>query len=126
METCNDCLHFETCRDWAKTLAGVDVSDVPSVTKTVCHAFKDRSLFLELPCKPGAHLWRITTPYRGEPKVTEFVVKNFRTAGQRRRVQIEVQAVNVPGPNWMRYQDFFRTAEEAKKALAERREANGA
>lgn len=75
-----------------------------------------------VPCKPGTHLWRITTPYRGEPKVTEFVVKNFRTTGKRRQLQIEVQALNVPGTNWMRYQDFYETREEAEAALAKMKE----
>ena len=78
---------------------------------------------LVLPCKPGTHLWRITTPYRGKPKVTEFVVKNFRTAGKRRPLQLEVQALNVPVTNWMRYQDFYETREEAEAALAKMKEA---
>ena len=70
-----------------------------------------------LPCKLGTNLWRITTPYRGEPKVTEYVVKNFRTIGKKHQLQIEVQALNTPGTNWMRYQDFYETREEAEAAL---------
>lgn len=72
------------------------------------------------PCKIGTHLWRVTHPYRQDPKVTEFVVKNFRTTGKKHLVQIEVQAVNVPGTNWMRYCDFHKTKEEAERELAER------
>ena len=115
MATCKDCLHCEACTAFSKIIHSA--RDV----ETGCEYFKDRSLFLELPCRPGTHLWRITTPYRGEPKVTEFIVRNFRTAGKRRQLQLEVQALNVPGTNWMRYQDFYLTAEEAEKALAERR-----
>ena len=85
-----------------------------------CEHFKDYSRIIELPCKPGTHLWRITTPYRGEPKVTEFVVKNFRTVGKRRQLQLEVQALDVPVTNWMRYQDFYETREEAEAVLAEK------
>lgn len=70
-----------------------------------------------LPCKVGTHLWRVTHPYRQEPKVTEFVVKNFRTVGKKHKVQIEVQAVNTPGTNWMRFCDFKTTREEAEAAL---------
>lgn len=114
MVTCRDCIHLYVCPNLNH-----------DTVAECCPDFKDHTLFVELPCKPGTHLWRITTPYRGEPKVTEFVVKNFRTAGKRRQVQIEVQAVNVPGTNWMRYQDFFRSPEEAKKALMERRNTDG-
>jgi hypothetical protein len=72
---------------------------------------------VELPCKIGTHLWRVTHPYRQEPKVTEFVVKNFRTVGKKHRLQLEVQAVNVPGTNWMAFSSFKRTYEEAEMEL---------
>lgn len=69
------------------------------------------------PCKVGTHLYRITHPYRKAPKVTEYVVKNFRTFGKKHNLQIEVQALNVPITNWMNYTDFYKTKEEAEKAL---------
>ena len=74
-----------------------------------------------LPCAIGTHLWRVTHPYRQEPKVTEFVVKNFRTVGKKHQLQIEVQALNVPGTNWMRFEAFRTTKEEAEADLAERK-----
>lgn len=49
-----------------------------------------------LPCKVGTHLWRVTHPYRKEPKATEYVVKNFRTVGKKHVVQLEVQAMGAP------------------------------
>jgi len=73
------------------------------------------------PCKIGTHLWKVTYPYRQEPKVTEFVVKNFKTVGKRHKIQVEVQAVNVPVTNWMYYTAFHETKEEAERELAERR-----
>lgn len=72
---------------------------------------------LVLPCRVGTHLWKVTHPYKAEPKVTEFVVKNIRTAGKKHRMQIEVQAVNVPATNWMEPSKFYRTREEAEAAL---------
>ena len=72
------------------------------------------------PCKVGTHLYRITHPYRKAPKVTEYIVKNFRTFGKKHRLQIEVQALNVPITNWMNYTDFYKTKEEAEKALKAR------
>lgn len=70
-----------------------------------------------LPCKVGTHLWRVTHPYRKEPKATEYVVKNFRTVGKKHVVQLEVQAIGVPVTNWMEYKSFFTTREEAEEAL---------
>ena len=46
-------------------------------------------------------------------------MKNFKTVGKRHKVQIEVQAVNVPATSWMYYTAFYTTKEEAEKALAE-------
>lgn len=69
------------------------------------------------PCKIGTHLWKVTYPYRQEPKVTEFVVRNFRTVRKGRRFQIEVQAMNVPAKSWMNPDLFFATREEADQAL---------
>ena len=69
------------------------------------------------PCKVGTHLYRVTHPYRKAPKVTEYIVKNFRTFGKKHTLQIEVQALNVPITNWMNYTDFYKNKEEAEKAL---------
>lgn len=116
MATCKNCLHFNVCNDMYFNLA--------VESERSCGYFADRSRFVELPCKVGTHLFRITKPYRGEPKVTEFVAKNFRTFGKRHQMQLEVQAVNVPGTNWMLYRDFYLTREEAEAELA-RRTTNG-
>ncbi len=70
-----------------------------------------------LPCKIGTHLWRVTYPYRKSPKVTEYAVKNFRSAGKKHRLQLEVQAIGVPGTNWMEFERFFTTKEAAEESL---------
>lgn len=70
-----------------------------------------------LPCKIGTHLFRVTYPYRKKPKVTKYTVTNFRTFGKKHKIQVEVQALNVPIKNWMNYSDFYKTKEEAEKAL---------
>ena len=83
---------------------------------------RENGLLIELPCAIGTHLYRVTFPYRKEPKVTEYIVKNFRTVGKKRRLQLEVQAIDVPIKNWMEYSSFFTSKEEAEKAL---RKMNG-
>lgn len=70
-----------------------------------------------LPCKIGTHLFRVTYPYRKKPKVTKYTVTNFRTFGKKHKIQVEVQALSVPVKNWMNYSDFYKTQEQAEKAL---------
>ena len=115
--TCKDCYHCSVCCGHDEEKAN---REYPSAEK--CRDYKDKSRIVELPCKVGTHLWKVTYPYRAEPKVTEFVVKNFKTAGKKHRIQIEVQAVNVPCTNWMYFKDFYESREEAEEALREERE----
>ena len=72
-----------------------------------------------LPCNVGDELYRITYPYRQPPKVTKYRVKNFRTIKKGQKLQLEVQADCVPVKNWMYFEDFYTSREEAEKALAE-------
>lgn len=77
---------------------------------------EDRELIVKLPFPIGTKLYRVTYPYRQEPKVTTFIVKNFRTIGKKHRLQVEVQAVNVPVKNWMDPEKFYT---DHSKAVAE-------
>ena len=70
-----------------------------------------------LPCDYGAKLYKVTTPYRQEPRITEFIVVNFRTAGQKHVLQVEVRVNGMPGTNWMPYSKFHASKEEAEAAL---------
>lgn len=114
--TCKDCYHYDVCMDYT-TLKNSTAAQNFNGSDIACDYFKDKSRIVELPRKGGTHLWKVTYPYRAEPKVTEFVVKNFKTVGKKHRIQIEVQAVNVPGTNWMYFKDFYESREEAEEAL---------
>lgn len=109
--TCKDCIHFEMCNELDEK------NGIQKAGATRCGFFKEKSLFVQLPYPIGTHLWRVTYPYRKEPKVTEYVVKNFRTIGKKHTLQIEVQALNVPGTNWMRPKDFHETRGAAQAEL---------
>lgn len=106
--TCKDCIHFNYCPDKGEYL---------HYLKSTCHAFTDKNLYIKLPYPIGTHLWRVTHPYRQDPKVTEFVVKNFKTIGRHHKIQVEVQALNAPITNWMYTEDFYTSKEEAEAAL---------
>ena len=94
-----------------------DIEAMLDISKICDEAARALEKAIIPPCKAGTHLWKVTHPYRKEPKVTEFIVKNFRTVGKKHTVQIEVQALNVPGTNWMYYRDFYTSKEEAERAL---------
>lgn len=111
MATCKNCIHFDVCDAIEKG------HHIPKVKPPHCRCFKDREFFIETPVMIGEHLWRVTYPYRQDPKVTEYVVKNFRTVGKKHKLMLEVQALNVPGTNVMHISAFKRTKEEAEKEL---------
>ena len=53
--TCKDCIHYDACKDWAIDCFGEN-SVFPYSGKTKegpCEHFKDKSRFIELPCKVG-------------------------------------------------------------------------
>ena len=59
MASCKDCLHVEVCREYVMGLAAVrgvelDATEIEQVlVSDDCENFKDRSRFVELPCKAG-------------------------------------------------------------------------
>ena len=65
----------------------------------------------------GTTLYRVTTPYRKELKVTEFIVTNFVMRGKKHELMVEVRVNGVPGTNIMKIKSFYRTREEAEAAL---------
>lgn len=107
--TCKDCLHFMPC-------GGASLE-----TLTDCPEFTPRNEWVHLPFPVGTVLYRVTQPYRQEPKITEFVVTNFVMQGKKHELMVEVRVNGVPGRNVMRLRQFYRTRSEAEKALAERK-----
>ena len=78
---------------------------------------EDRNLIMKLPYPIGAKLYRVTYPYRQPPKITTFIVKNFRTIGKKHRLQVEVKAENVPVTNWMDPEKFHTDYAKAEDEL---------
>ena len=66
----------------------------------------------------GKTVYRITTPYRGVPKVTPYLVKNYRTTGKKHKIMFEVCAVGVGMMNVMSLIQFYLTREAAVAALS--------
>ena len=120
MMLCKDCVHYEVCKDYVESaLDGLQYND-SQMNGDDCEFFKDRSRFVELPCKVGD---------------TVFVVEEI--AEERKIIKDHVETIGIgyyaDGVNIYQFdgiktdgyfEDFgknvFLTREEAEQALKER------
>ena len=109
MATCKECVHFEVCRgEYAEGIEQL-------LTCDGCEDFKDRSRFVELPCKLGDTVYYFNSAGKIFPqRVSSFIV-NY--------VGILVDS-DVMFDSHLMGDRFFSTREEAEQALKER-EAHG-
>ena len=74
MVDCIDCIHFEVCKDYIDiALKGIDDGIINYVSDG-CKFCKDRSRFVELPCKVGDRLY---VPIPKSKYIAEYVVIAF-------------------------------------------------
>lgn len=126
--TCKDCIHYEACKTTASYFGCSTNNSHTFATYELrqeiekdCADFKDKSRFIELPCKVGDMLHdvydAITNGVGGikELKVPEIHINLDR----RNRPWIVISGY------YFAFEDFgktvFLTKEEAEKALAERK-----
>jgi hypothetical protein len=64
--TCKDCLHYEACDEQKKINY--------KLSKSVCKRFKDKSRFIELPCRVGDVVYDITLGNAKKQKVISIAV----------------------------------------------------
>ena len=97
MSTCKDCLHYRVCQ--------FHIDEETKLTVNECEHFKDRSKYIELPCKVGEDLYRLKT-INGKTIITTTQL-NQNTLWR-----------IVFGGEYGK--SVFLTKEEAERALAER------
>lgn len=99
--TCENCIHFEVCpsKDWVVR---------------PCYFFKDRSRFVELPCKVGDLIFIIK---RARGMFVRAAKVNSITITESGKIQVSCYSSCFIG-FWGN--DAFATEEEAKAALKER------
>lgn len=116
MASCNDCIHSECCfMQYGKTEA------LKWQSQLGCKNFKDRSRFVELPCKVGDKIYVPTRNF-----VSEYEISYFHIGKQGMWFNSDV----IDGISTrLRNGDFddigktvFLTREEAEQALKERDE----
>lgn len=130
--TCKDCVHYDVCKGWC---SGIDEYINPQGTENQepCKHFKDKSRFVELPCKVGDVVYAIF--YTGTPsqpsiyksKVNEIVIVDSSEPYYNQPfivLDIWLCDTLIRCKTSLGISDFnktvFLTREEAEKALKER------
>ena len=114
MATCKDCVHYKICSN--DGIASCDIFD-DELQYITCLAFKDKSLYIELPCAVGDTVYYITGIGHNlvkPAKVKEIIIDENG---------IKDLYVQGDGHNFENSFDiFFLTREETEKALKERKQ----
>ena len=81
MATCKECLHVEVCKfkDLPAPLSDSYIRESECIEKR-CSDFKDRSRFVELPCKIGGTIYHIENG-----KIVEYIVFATHTYSRKSR-----------------------------------------
>ena len=113
MATCKECLHFEVCRKYAAGLEQL-------LTCDGCEDFKNRSLFVKLPCSAGDTVYYIANVNSKDiinsAVVDEVAIYKSGTIGYDCGVgEIGFSSKSIG-------KRVFLTKEEAEQALKEREE----
>lgn len=110
--TCKDCIHCDVCK-W---------EGLPPLAEQ-CEDFKDKSRYIELPCKVGDMLYYIATC-----KTAEDFGKKYVSWERVKQISINAHGkwVYLMENSLINFDEIgkviFLTKEEAEKALAERSE----
>ena len=125
MRKCTNCIHYGKCLEVFRSAKLIGLYEDCTEKEYFAYAddcdyYADKDLYLPLPCKRGTKLYRVTYPYRSEPKVTEFVVVGFATMGKKHQeVYVQVRVNGVQGVNVMRFRNFTTDRAEAERQLQE-------
>ena len=67
--TCKDCYHYDACMDYTSLKESIFAQNFNG-SDTICDHFKDKSRIVELPCKVGDKVYKLT---RNKVKECEVV-----------------------------------------------------
>ena len=116
--TCQDCVHYEVCLVW---------NGYKQMEATLfCGHFKDKSKFIELPCKVGDTVWFIKFAFSYAKRPIPVMIcgmKTFSNNGAFTFMALTVENnINRNFTNYDIGRTVFLTKEEAEQALKERGE----
>lgn len=132
MKNCRECLHHHICDLWRRC----EGQDASCMEISGCTYFKDRSRFVELPCKVGDTVYgqfRLGSKEILECKVTRIKACQFRNGSLHYFLDVEFDIIDpyyndgrlmrcgqqaVFGEVYGSWHRAYRTREEAEKELA--------
>lgn len=121
--TCKDCIHYEVCKTEKGSTVfyreGLLSSTYDQVDKICGALFRDRSRFVELPCKHGDTVFRIKNG-----KIEKGVATTFFYGSEFHIVNCRFPKISTGIPFHRFGKTVFLSEKEAEKALKER-ENNG-
>lgn len=110
MMKCEDCIHFDKCSDTYEYIFG---NKYENEVENICNTFKDKSLFVELPCKVGDKVYVIADGIWHCQEVWQF---RYDICG------LFVKTVGIYPYDFEWGETAFLTREEAEKKLKELQE----
>lgn len=105
MATCKDCVHYELCSGRDMQLINHNSWELADNVELECMHFKDKSKFVELPCKVGDTVYEIDEGFEVFPSVVRDII--FDTKG----IAFDESAIG---------KSIFLTKEEAERIAKER------
>ena len=103
---CKDCLFYDFCNDYNEYPEYVQHCEQTTGKEFECSHFKDKSRFVELPCKVGETVYQVDSERIYESTVKRII---YDTDG----IAFDERAIG---------KSVFLTREEAEKALKEKEE----
>lgn len=112
--TCKDCIHYEVCE--VQAFNGFNKNFEPEKDWKHCGVFKDKSKYIELPCKVGDTVYWICHK-GGKPYISEEIVQSIHCDV---RKTLEFTLLNPN--NKILKSNVFLTKSEAEQKLKELKE----
>lgn len=134
MATCKDCIHYNLCRSISRIQLGWRGNSVHYVenVEEICKDFKDRSRFVELPCKVGDTAWIVGRYKNGDGNFYTGIVTGVHVTERKtiyklpckRFNYIVIRFVQTDSLKRINFNEIgktvFFTKEAAEQALKER------
>lgn len=124
--TCKNCIHFEMClKKCGKSKAFAETVDEEYFSHAdKCDYFKDKSRYIELPCKVGTTLYFLyNSPYADKPDLTPRIYKTTDWHFEVDKTGIVINTDDIHSFNkvydYYLGKTVFLTREEAERALKE-------
>ena len=115
MANCKDCVHAEVCKDYINAVLG-DV-DESQMCGDDCEFYKDRSRFVELPCKVGDTIyWNLLGKTVEDEIMSITIYKNVIRVSLGKGISFDIEDIG---------RMLFLSREEAELKLTEHEKTSG-